>query len=130
MENSVMTTHGIVIEKLTIGWLQLLIGAFVVGGFTYTTANTYSEVVELKVKQHTALTKYVPIIEKLDSQSSGTELALNTLNSTMGELNKNLSVVLALRTNEKEEKTKLESKVDELTKEVTNLRLEVSRLKK
>ena len=130
MENSVMTTHGIVIEKLTIGWLQLLMGAFVAGGFVYTSAATYAKVVEVEAVQKATITKYVPIIEKLDSQATGTELVLNTLNSTMGELNKNLSVVLALRTNEKEEKTKLESKVDELNKEVTNLRLEVSRLKK
>lgn len=125
-----MTTHGIVIEKLTIGWLQLLVGAFVAGGFVYTSGTTYAKVVEVEAMQKATIAKYVPLVEKLDSQSSGTELALNSLNSTMTELNKNLSVVLALRTNEKEEKTKLEGKVDELNKEVTNLRLEVSRLKK
>lgn len=137
MEHTRMSTQGIVIEKLTIGWLQLLAGAFVLGGFTYTSASTYAKAVEVEAKQEAYYAKYVPIIEKLNSEAEPTRTALTNLNATMSKFNENMAVILALRDKEEKEgaerikeKDRLQKQVLELGEKVTELQIEVTRLKR
>lgn len=123
-----MSTKGIVIEKLTVGWLQLLVAAFTVGGFTYASMNTYDLVVTVKAKQEAALDKYVPIIEKLDINYAHIDSTTSKLNDTLDRLNSSITTILALRTKEESSNEELKLKVDKLTDKVTELQIQVNKL--
>jgi len=130
MENSVVTTHGIKIEKLSIGWIQLLTAAFLLGGSAYTLANVYTEVVTVKANQEAFTTKYAPII--IENQLKSKEYAggISALNTTLTRLNDNLTTITALRTKEDEERRSVTQRLQELDNKISNLQVEITKLQK
>lgn len=123
MENSIMTSRGIVIEKFTVGWLQLLTAVFAIGGFVVTSGYTYDKAVKVEAVQQAALHKYVPIIERLDSNYTSLASILPDLQTSITQLNNTLLTIQAYREKENGEKSKLENKVDNLEKEVIHLKV-------
>lgn len=125
MEQSIVSMKGIVIEKLTIGWLQLLVGAFAIGGFAYASSATYTKVVAVEAKQEAIVTKYVPMIEKADMARASQGNSLNKLSDTITLLNNNISVIIALRQKEEDDKVKIEKRLDRMADEITELKVMV-----
>lgn len=130
MEESKMSAKGIIIEKLTVGWLQIIIAAFTFGGAVYTIGSIYDLSVKTRAVQEAALEKYVPIIVRLDRESSTTTESMNKLTATLDRFNDNMTVILTLRKRDDQDKKKLEEKVTSLNREVTELKIEIKSLKK
>ncbi|MGL4616515.1 MAG: hypothetical protein ACRCVV_22010 [Shewanella sp.] len=120
-----MTTQGITIEKLSVSWLQLLIGAFAVGGFVYTSATTYTKVVEVEMRQKATISKYVPIVERLDRDEASKSVNLEKLNESINQLNSILSAMQAVRAYEQEDKTKLEKRIEVLSNDINSLKIKI-----
>lgn len=128
MEQSIVSMKGIVIEKLTIGWLQLLMAAFTLGGFAYASSTTYTKVVEVEAKQkaqEAVVAKYVPIIDKIDVEGRTQGDSINKLTDTITLLNNNISVIIALRQKEEDDKVKIEKRLDKMADEITELKVMV-----
>lgn len=130
MEESKMSAKGIIIEKLTIGWLQIIIAAFTFGGAVYTIGSIYDLSIKTRAVQEAALEKYVPIIVRLDRESNTTTESMNKLTATLDRFNDNMTVILTLRKRDDQDKKKLEEKVTSLNREVTELKIEIKSLKK
>lgn len=123
-----METEGITIERLSIGWLQILVGVFALGGFAYTTTQMYTTVSEVKTKQDELYKTYVPMITKVHNEASTTNKAIIDLTTTIQQFNTNLTTILALRKKEEADQAKLVKKVDKLTNEVTDIKIRISSL--
>lgn len=121
-------TEGITIEKLSIGWLQILMAVFALGGFTYTTTHMYTTLVDVKSKQDKLYADYVPVIDRLDRESALTNNAVITLTTSIQDFNANLKTILALRDKEEEDKKLLSSQVRELNNDVVDLKAKVQTL--
>ena len=123
-----MKTEGITIEKLSIGWLQILIGVFALGGFTYTTTAMYSSLVDVKQKQDKIYSTYVPIVDRLNRESVLTNKAIVDLTSSIQDFNANLRTVLALRDREEKDREQVSGQVQKLNNDVIDLKAKVDSL--
>lgn len=121
-------TEGITIEKLSIGWLQILMTVFALGGFTYTTTHMYTTLVDVKGKQDKLYSDYVPVIDRLDRESALTNNAVITLTTSIQDFNTNLKTILALRDKEEDDKKLLSSQVRALNNDVVDLKAKVQTL--
>lgn len=124
-----MSTNGIQIEQLKIGWMQLLVGAFIVGSLYSSIIYSYGELVEVKTKQEANIEKYIPIIERLDTGYVTQSAQSAQLNQTLNLLNTNLTRVLALREREDQDRVKTEKAIEDLKKELSDLRLTVGQVR-
>jgi len=120
-----MTTQGITIEKFTLSWLQLLAAAFAVGGFVYTSASTYARVVEIEARQKATISKYVPIVERLDREEASKSINLDKLNESIIQLNSILSAMQAVRAYEQEDRAKLEKRIEALSQDINSLKVQI-----
>ena len=120
-----MTTQGITIEKFTLSWLQLLAAAFAVGGFVYTSASTYARVVEIEARQKATISKYVPIVERLDREEASKSINLDKLNESIIQLNSILSAMQAVRAYEQEDREKLEKRIEALSQDINSLKVKI-----
>lgn len=120
-----MTTQGITIEKFTLSWLQLLAAAFAVGGFVYTSASTYARVVEVEARQKATISKYVPIVERLDREEATKTINLDKLNESIIQLNSILSAMQAVRAYEQEDRAKLEKRIEALSQDINSLKVQI-----
>lgn len=120
-----MTTQGITIEKFSLSWLQLLATAFAVGGFVYTSASTYAKVVEIEARQKATISKYVPIVERLDKEEANRTINLDKLNESIIQLNSILSTMQAVRAYEQEDRAKLEKRIETLSEDINSLKVQV-----
>ena len=120
-----MTTQGITIEKFTLSWLQLLAAAFAVGGFVYTSASTYARVVEIEARQKATISKYVPIVERLDREEATKTINLDKLNESIIQLNSILSAMQAVRAYEQEDREKLEKRIEALSQDINSLKVQI-----
>ena len=120
-----MTTQGITIEKFTLSWLQLLAAAFAVGGFVYTSASTYARVVEIEARQKATISKYVPIVERLDMEEATKTINLDKLNESIIQLNSILSAMQAVRAYEQEDRVKLEKRIEVLSQDINSLKVQI-----
>lgn len=120
-----MTTQGITIEKFTLSWLQLLAAAFAVGGFVYTSASTYARVVEIEARQKATISKYVPIVERLDREEASKSINLDKLNESIIQLNSILSAMQAVRAYEQEDREKLEKRIEALSQDINSLKVQI-----
>ncbi|QGH72766.1 MAG: hypothetical protein [Podoviridae sp. ctLUJ1] len=125
MEYLSMTTQGITIEKFSLSWLQLLATAFAVGGFVYTSASTYAKVVEIEARQKATISKYVPIVERLDKEEANRTINLDKLNESIIQLNSILSTMQAVRAYEQEDRAKLEKRIETLSEDINSLKVQV-----
>jgi septal ring factor EnvC (AmiA/AmiB activator) len=125
MEYIRMTTQGITIEKFTLSWLQLLAAAFAVGGFVYTSASTYARVVEIEARQKATISKYVPIVERLDREEASKSINLDKLNESIIQLNSILSAMQAVRAYEQEDRAKLEKRIEALSQDINSLKVQI-----
>jgi hypothetical protein len=123
-----MKTEGITIEKLSIGWLQILIAVFALGGFTYTTTHMYTTLISVKKGQDKLFAEYVPVIDRLDRESALTNNAVIALTTSIQEFNINLKTVLVLRDKEEDDKKLLSSQVRKLNDDVVDLKAKVHTL--
>lgn len=125
MEYIRMTTQGITIENFTLSWLQLLAAAFAVGGFVYTSASTYARVVEVEARQKATISKYVPIVERLDREEATKTINLDKLNESIIQLNSILSAMQAVRAYEQEDRAKLEKRIEALSQDINSLKVQI-----
>lgn len=128
MSNNSPKMTGLTIEKLSLSWWQILVGTFMLGTFAYTTTQQHVTLTKVEETQKRALTTYVPIIERLNNQSSSTSSAIQSLEDTIKTFNNNIVTILALRDKEEKDRSELVKKVDQLTVEVTDLKVKIANL--
>lgn len=121
-------TEGITVEKLSIGWLQILIGVFALGGFSYTMTSAYTTLADIKEKQDTIYTVYVPIVDRLDRESALTNKAVIELTTSIQDFNSNLRTVLVLRDREEKDRDLISGQVQRLNDDVIDLKSKVHSL--
>lgn len=129
MEISTVTRQGIEVEKLTIGWLQLLGGAFVLGSFAYSVTTLGSDMIKVKAEQDALKSEYTKTVTVLTTEARNSKELYIKLNNTLDKLDTTLTTVTASREIEREERKKLTTKVENMDKDIQDLRLEVSKIK-
>ena len=122
-----MDIKGVVIEKVSISWLQLLSVAFVIGGFVYTTASTFNAVQTMKSDYESHSDTYIPIVNQLVRDSKNQAKTYEKLDITLTELTNSIIAMTAIRSIEADQLNEIKSDIKDLQERTTNLEILVGK---